>query len=69
VIGVLDSDWDLGAFAMESRILRPLWWFGLLESRPEGMAGLGEPRLYRKTPRFDLFIKCRVKIERPATRH
>jgi hypothetical protein len=68
VIGVLESDWDLGSFAMESRILRPLTWFGLLESRRE-REGLGEPRLYRKTPLFDQFLKFSVKIERPATRH
>jgi hypothetical protein len=69
VIGVLESDWDLGSFAMESRILRPLTWFGLLESRWEGKTGLGEPHLYRKTPLFDRFLKFSVKIERPATRH
>jgi hypothetical protein len=69
VIGVVQSAWDLGSFAMEARILRPLTWFGLLESRPERRAGLGEPRLYRKTELFDLFIKFSVKIERPATRH
>jgi hypothetical protein len=68
VIGVLESDWDLGSFAMESRILRPLTWFGLLESRRE-REGLGEPRLYRMTPLFDHFLKFSVKIERPATRH
>jgi hypothetical protein len=69
VIGVLESDWDLGAFAMESRILRPLTWFGLLESRSEGRVGLGEPRLYRKTTLFNRFVKFAVQIERAATRH
>jgi hypothetical protein len=69
IVGVLESDWDLGSFAMESRILRPLMWFGLLESRWEGKAGLGEPRLYRKAPLFDRFLKFSVQIERPATRH
>ena len=69
VIGVLEADWDLGSFAMESRILRPLTWFGLLESRWEGRAGLGEPRLYRKMPLFDQFVKFNVQIERPNTRH
>jgi len=33
VIGVLESQWDFGSSAMEARILRPLVWFGLLESR------------------------------------
>jgi hypothetical protein len=69
VIGVLEVAWDLGSFAMEARILRPLTWFGLLESRWEGKAGLGEPRLYRKTPLFDRFLKFNVQIERPAARH
>jgi hypothetical protein len=69
VIGVLEAAWDLGSFAMESRILRPLTWFGLLESRWEGKAGLGEPRLYRKTPLFDRFVKFNVQIEGPTTRH
>ena len=68
-IGVVESAWDLGPFAMESRILRPLTWFGLLESRTEGEAGLGVPRLYRKAPLFDRFVKFSVTIERPATRH
>jgi hypothetical protein len=36
VIGVLESQWDFGSGAMEARILRPLVWFGLLESRSEG---------------------------------
>jgi hypothetical protein len=35
VIGVLESQWDFGSSAMEGRILRPLVWFGLLESRTE----------------------------------
>jgi len=69
VAGVLESAWDLGSFAMESRILRPLTWFGLLETRWAGKAGLGEPRLYRKTPLFGRFLKFNVHIERPDTRH
>jgi hypothetical protein len=66
---VVEAASDLGPFAMETRILRPLLWFGLLKSRSEGRAGLGEPRLYRKTPLFDRFLKFNVQIERPATRH
>jgi hypothetical protein len=69
VIGVLEASWDLGSFAMESRILRPLTWFGLVESRWEREAGLGEPRLYRKTPLFGRFIKFNVQIEAATTRH
>jgi hypothetical protein len=69
VIGVVQSTWDLGSFAMESRILRPLWWFGLLEGRPEGSAGLGERRPYRKTPLFDQFLTFNVQIEGSPTSH
>jgi hypothetical protein len=69
VVGVLEATWDLGSFAMESRILRPLMWFGLLESRSEGKAGPSERRLYRKTALFDRFLKFNVQIERPTTRH
>jgi hypothetical protein len=69
VVGVLESEWDLGSSAMESRILRPLTWFGLLESRWEGKAGLGEPRLYRKSPLFDRFIKFNIQVEGLTTRH
>jgi hypothetical protein len=69
VIGVLESAWDLGSFAMESRVLRPLVWFGLLEHRSEKGTGLIDRHLYRKTPLFDRFVKFRVRIEGPATRH
>ena len=69
VVGVVEADRDLGCFAMESRILRPLTWFGLLESRWEEKAGLGEPRLYRKAALYDRFIKFNVHIEKPSTRH
>jgi hypothetical protein len=31
IIGVLESEWDIGSYAMEAKILRPLLWFGLLE--------------------------------------
>ena len=53
------------------RILRPLVWFGLLESRSEGrsMTELVERRLYRKAPLFDRFVKFDVQIEGPDIRH
>jgi hypothetical protein len=69
VIGVLEAAWDLGSYAMESRILRPLLWFGLLEQRREKGTGLVDRHLYRKTPLFDRFVKFNVQIEGPATRH
>jgi len=71
VIGVLESQWDFGSSAMEARILRPLVWFGLLESRtqPRSATELVDPRLYRKAPLFDRFVKFDVQIEGPDTRH
>jgi hypothetical protein len=71
VIGILESQWDFGSNAMEARILRPLVWFGLLESRsePKSDKGLYEPRLYRKAPLFDRFVKFNVQIEGSDIRH
>jgi len=64
---VLEWEWDLGSSAMEARILRPLVWFGLLESRtePRSATELVDPRLYRKAPLFDRFVKFNVQIEGP----
>ena len=60
-----------GSSAMEARILRPLVWFGILEARTGGRSAkeLVEPRLYRKAPLFDRFVKCDVQIEGPDIRH
>jgi len=71
VIGVLESQWDFGSSAMEARILRPLVWFGLLESRTGAKSAteLVDPRLYRKTPLFDRFVKFDVQIEGSDIRH
>ena len=71
VIGVLESQWDFGSSAMEARILRPLWWFGLLEARnqeksPTEFVG---SRLYRKAPLFDRFLKFDVQIQGSDSRH
>jgi hypothetical protein len=66
---VLDSAWDLGTYAMDARILKPLVWFGLLDSRREGRTGATERRLYRKTALFDRFLKFTVQVEGSATRH
>ena len=65
VIGVLESQWDFGSSAMEARILRPLVWFGLLESRtePRSATEFVERRFYRKAPLFDRFVKFNVQIE------
>ncbi len=71
VIGVLESQWDFGSRAMEARILRPLVWFGLLESRtePRSATDLVDRRLYRKTPPLDRFVKFDVQIEGSDIRH
>src|SRR4051812_19944438 len=71
VVGLLESDWDLGSYAMESRILKPLLWFGLLECRTERpvTSRLIDRRLYRKTSLFDRFVKFNAQVERPATQH
>ncbi len=68
-IAILEAASDLGPFAMETRVLRPLTWFGLLESKPEGAPGFAASHLYRKAPLFARFIKFDVAVERPATRH
>ena len=67
VIGVLEATWDFGSSAMEARILRPLVWFGLLESRTRARSAteLVDPRLYRKAPLFDRFVKFDVQVESP----
>jgi hypothetical protein len=71
VIGVLESQWDFGSSAMEARILRPLWWFGLLEARGQEKSAtefVGS-RLYRKAPLFDRFLQFDVQIEEARVRH
>jgi hypothetical protein len=71
VIGVLESQWDFGSSAMEARILRPLWWFGLLEARSQEKSAteLVGRRLYRKAPLFDRFLLFAVQIEESRVRH
>jgi hypothetical protein len=71
VIGILESQWDFGSSAMEARILRPLWWFGLLEARDQEKSAtefVGR-RLYRKAPLFDRFLQFDVQIEESRVRH
>jgi hypothetical protein len=69
IIGVVKANWDLGSTAMETRILRPLVWFGLLEQKSAGTVGAIDRRLYRKLPLFEQFVKFNVQIEEPTTRH
>ena len=71
VIGVLESQWDFGSSAMEARVLRPLLWFGLLESRTEGRSptDMVYRRLYRKTPLFDHLVNFNVRVETVGIRY
>jgi hypothetical protein len=70
VIGVLESTWDLGSFAMEARILRLLVWFGLMEYRLDESTGDIEWHMYRKTRLFDRFVRFNVLTEiPPRVRH
>jgi hypothetical protein len=64
-IGVLEAQWDSGAMAMESRVLRPLLWFGLMEYRREEIEGscIGARHFYRKTSLFDRMISFEVGLE------
>jgi len=59
---------DFPAYAFESRVLRPLSWFGLLEMRM-----IGDPnaptwqrdRQYRKAPLFDRAVRFDVQVAKP----
>jgi hypothetical protein len=70
IIGVLESEWDIGSYAMEAKILRRLLWFGLLEyqelENPETMGG--KEHCYRKTALFDRFISFDVRLEQTDRR-
>ena len=69
---VLDREWDTASYAMEAKILRPLWWFGLLDHREEEIAGNRYERrhLYRKTALFSRFLSFGVAVELTrGTRH
>ncbi|SEH88826.1 hypothetical protein SAMN02799636_04295 [Methylobacterium sp. 275MFSha3.1] len=66
-------EFDFRGFAMESRVLRPLTWLGLMESRADAAhdsLGMVTPRLYRKTPLFDRLLTFDVDLrDVPAGRH
>jgi hypothetical protein len=71
VIGVLEAKWDFPIWAFEARVLRPLTWFGLLETRPDEAVGSGPTRRwYRKAPYFDRLVSFEVQLEpQPTIRH
>jgi hypothetical protein len=70
IIGVLESEWDIGSYAMEAKILRPLLWFGLLEYRELDDPGnpSGRKYCYRKAKLFDRFVSFDVQLEQTDRR-
>ncbi len=66
---VLQANWDTGSLTVEARILRPLFWFGLLEHRADKAPGarFAERHFYRKAPLFDRFLTFDVQAEQPET--
>jgi hypothetical protein len=57
-----EASWDRASYAIESRILRPILWFGLLEHRsvPITDSVLSSQHFYRKTPLFDRLLTFRI---------
>jgi hypothetical protein len=55
--------------AMEARILRPLLWFGLLESQHDAPLSdrYGGRHFFRKSALFDRFLQFDVEIERASS--
>ena len=55
--------------AMEARVLRPLWWFGLLEYQQAEAGGkpTGSGHMYRKTGLFDRCLTFDVGLEIDAS--
>ena len=69
---VLEAEWDSSSMMMEARILRSLYWFGLLDHKREAIEGqrFGERHFYRKTKLFDRFLAFDVTTEASdAIRH
>jgi hypothetical protein len=61
---ILSGTWDRSAYAMEARILRPLWWFGLLEYRSEiGNSRFEARHYYRKAALFDRLLAFDIKMD------
>ncbi|WP_210250957.1 hypothetical protein [Methylobacterium sp. WL8] len=60
---------DFAGFAFESRVLRPLTWLGLFETRllgDESAPSWRRDRQYRKAPSFDRAIRFRVEVDKPV---
>ena len=58
-------------FAMLTRVLRPLTWLGLMESRRQKrVSGWGHDEDFRKTPLFDQMLRFKVEmIDEEEVRH
>ena len=65
---MLDTPWDTATYAMDATILRPLWWFGLLEHRQDDIAEnrFDKEHFYRKTSLFDRFLSFDITLETPV---
>jgi hypothetical protein len=62
---MFSGTWDRAPYAMMARILRPLFWFGLLEHRSEKIPGdrFGEVHFFRKAVLFDRMLTFNVAVE------
>ena len=63
---VLKPKWDAASLIFEARILRPLYWFGLVEYRGEDEgtdAGAGMPHAWRKSALFDRFLSFEIVLK------
>jgi hypothetical protein len=64
-----DGPADFAGYAFESRVLRPLTWLGLFETRlvgDESAPSWSRDRQYRKAPLFDQAIRFRVELAKPV---
>jgi hypothetical protein len=62
---MFSGTWDRTPYAMETRILRPLLWFGLLEHRSEKIPSsrFGNYHFYRKTELFERLLAFDVQVD------
>ena len=65
---IVTSDFDLGTYAVDGMVLRPLLWFGLLEHRSEETPDqkFVKQHFYRKTPLFDRFLSFDIRVNVPS---
>jgi hypothetical protein len=63
---MFSETWDRAPYAMESKILRPLLWFGLLEHRSEEILGsrFSQHHFYRKAELFERLLAFDVHVNR-----